>query len=409
MRITFLLTQGLESPSGLGRYWPLAKELARLGHAVTVLALHPDFGALEERRFAREGVRVHYVAQMHVLKRASTKRYFGPMRLLWVITWATWRLTWCALRTPSDVYHLGKPHPMNGVAGLVLHFLGRQVYLDCDDYEAVSNRFSGAWQRRIVAWFEDRLPGIAAGVTVNTRFVARRLEALGVPTDRILYVPNGVDRARFARFERPTPGSAEADRLRRDLDLEGRRVVCYVGSMSLASHPVDLLLEALEIVRRVVPDVVLLLVGGGEDLATLQARARELELGDAVRFVGRVSPDRVPAYYGLAEVSIDPVRDDWVARARSPLKLFESLAVGTPVVTGDVGDRRASLEHAGLLVKPGSASALGQAIAHVLQHPDEVQSMRDAAASLQSRYYWDVLVHEFEQVYGEMGWTGEAA
>jgi glycosyltransferase involved in cell wall biosynthesis len=61
------------------------------------------------------------------------------------------------------------------------------------------------------------------------------------------------------------------------------------------------------------------------------------------------------------------------------------------------------LEGAGLLVKPGSVSALGQAIAHVLQHPDEVQPMRDAAATLQSRYYWDVLVHEFEHVYGEVG------
>jgi glycosyltransferase involved in cell wall biosynthesis len=397
MRITFLLTQSLESPSGLGRYWPLAKELARLGHAVTVLALHPDYRALEERRFTREGVRVHYVAQMHVVKRASAKRYFGPLRLLWVTAWATWRLSWAALQTPSDVYHLGKPHPMNGIAGAILCGLGRRVYLDCDDYEAASNRFGGRWQRRIVAWFEDRLPRIAAGVTTNTCFLAQRLEGLGVPTRRMVYVPNGIDRARFAPLD-----AEDVDGLRQRLALEGRQVVLYVGSMSLASHPVDLLLEAFGRVRQSVPEAVLLLVGGGEDYAALRALAEELTLGDAVRFVGRVSPEQVPAFYSLADLSADPVRDDRVARARSPLKLFESLAVGTPVVTGDVGDRRACLAggSAGLLVVPGDASALADGIVHLLRHPRRAARMREAAASVRDRFYWDVLVHQFLRVYG---------
>ena len=40
MKIAFMLTQSLDSPSGLGRYGPLARELARMGHAVEVFALH---------------------------------------------------------------------------------------------------------------------------------------------------------------------------------------------------------------------------------------------------------------------------------------------------------------------------------------------------------------------------------
>jgi glycosyltransferase involved in cell wall biosynthesis len=397
MRIAFLLTQSLESPSGLGRYWPLAKELARLGHAVTVLALHPDYGALQQRQFTRDGVRVHYVAQMHVLKRASSKRYFGPLRLLWVVARATWGLAWSALRTPSDAYHLGKPHPMNGLAGWLLHLLGRRVYLDCDDYEAASNRFGGDWQRKTVAFFEDRLPEIALGITANTRFIALRLETLGIPAGRIVYLPNGIDRARFS-----PSACADVARLRQRLALGDRRVVLYVGSMSLASHAVDLLLEAFVMVRQVVPQAVLLLVGGGEDYDALQFHARDQGLAGSVLFVGRVSPDRVPAYYALAEVSVDPVRDDWVARSRSPLKLFESLAVGTPVVTGNVGDRRECLDggRAGVLVPPDNARALADGIAYVLQHPQEAASMRQAAKSARERYYWDVLVHDFGRVYG---------
>ena len=43
MKITLLLTQSLTSPGGAGRYWPLSKSLTKLGHQVTILALHHDY------------------------------------------------------------------------------------------------------------------------------------------------------------------------------------------------------------------------------------------------------------------------------------------------------------------------------------------------------------------------------
>ena len=71
MHILFLLTQDLESPSGLGRYWPLARHLARLGHEMEIAALHPAWQSLESRVFLRDGVRVSYVAQMHVRREGN--------------------------------------------------------------------------------------------------------------------------------------------------------------------------------------------------------------------------------------------------------------------------------------------------------------------------------------------------
>jgi glycosyltransferase involved in cell wall biosynthesis len=395
-----LLTQSLESPSGLGRYWPVAKELGRLGHEVTLLALHHDYRSLEERRFRREGVAVHYVGQMHVRKAGSGKFYYRPLRLLWVVALASLRLAWAALRVPTDVYHIGKPHPMNGLAAWVLHLLGKPVCLDCDDYEAASNRFSGRWQRRGVAFFEDRLPRIASAITVNTRFTAERLRSLGYPRERIVYVPNGVDRERFAGVR-----DADAAALRQRLDLVGRRVVLYVGSMSLVNHAVDLLLEAFALVREEEPEAVLLLVGGGEDLEGLCSRAESLGLGALAQFVGRVEPAEVPLYYALADVSVDPVRDDLAARARSPLKVVESLVTGVPVVTGDIGDRRECLGDgaAGELVEPGDADALAEGILRVLRAPESGREMRQAAERLREGCYWDVLVRDFAQAYAGQG------
>lgn len=396
MRIAFLLTQDLESPSGLGRYWPLSKALVRLGHQVTILALHSDFAALTERRARREGVDIHYVSQMHVHKVGSRKAYFTPMRLLWVAVLGAWKLTRAALHSPADVYHICKPHPMNGLAGLIAGgLLGKPVYLDCDDYEAASNRFSGRWQRWILTLFEDWLPKVVSGVTVNTRFLRDRVASLGVPESRIVYVPNGVDRERFEVI-RPD----RMEELGRTWRLGGKRAVIYAGSMSLASHPVGLLISAFAEVVPLAKDTVLLLVGGGEDLETLKEQARGLGIEDATRFVGRVAPDQVPAFLALADVSVDPVLDDDVARARSPLKVFESLAAGTPVITGDVGDRRAFLGdgRVGSLVAPGRVSDLAEGILARLQE-QVTREMREAAVEAVAQYYWDVLVHDFAAVY----------
>jgi len=397
VRITFLLTQSLDSPSGLGRYWPVSKELARRGHGVTILALHPDFQALDQRCFAREGVQICYVGQMHVHKAGGRKSYYGPARLAWVVALAAWRLTAAALRVPTDVYHLGKPHPMNGVAGALAHLARRKpVYLDCDDYEAETNRFGGGWQKRGVALFEDRLPGLAPGVTVNTRFMACRLGKLGYPPARIVYVPNGVDRGRFAPYQNLPRAEARAR-----LGLAGEELVLYLGSLDLISHDVDLLLHAFARVREARPTARLWLVGPGADQDALYALTANLGLADSVRFVGRVPAEQSPLYLRAAHVSVDPVRDTLVARARSPLKAFESLAVGTPVVTGDVGDRRAILDdgRAGQIVSPGDSDALARGIVDVLADPDRATALTRAAEAVRERYYWDVLVRDWEHVY----------
>jgi glycosyltransferase involved in cell wall biosynthesis len=399
LKITLLLTQSLESPSGLGRYWALSKALAHLGHEVVILALHHDLRSVDQRRFVKDDVIVHYVGQMHVRKVGNRKFYFSPMRMVWIAVVATWRMTIAALRTPGDVYHLGKPHPMNGIAGIVASRLrSKPLYVDFDDYEVVANRFGAGWQRRVVAWFESVLPRLSDGNTVNTRFMLHKVSQLRGDKDTpLVRVPNGVDRDRFSPVS-----DEDVDELRRELGLDGKRVVLYLGSLSLTSHPVDLLLEAFKMLKQVEPDAVLLLVGGGEDYDILLEQAEALELGNTSLFVGRVPPDKVALYYRLADVSVDPVHDGLTAQTRFPLKIVESLAAGTPVVTGDVGDRREILGdgRAGILVSPGEAEALASGILHVLQEDEAAAEMRGSAKALSSAYYWDTLAPQWLKVYG---------
>ena len=170
MNILFLLTQDLESPSGLGRYFPLAKELARLGANITILALHSHYKSLKETHFVEDGVRICYVAQMHVLKQGNQKLYFPAHKLFHLAAHGAYKMSLAAHNTPSDIIHILKPHPMNSIAGM-LNSYGKIVYLDCDDYEAASNRYSGRWQKFIVTLFEKNIPRWVNRITTNTYFM----------------------------------------------------------------------------------------------------------------------------------------------------------------------------------------------------------------------------------------------
>jgi glycosyltransferase involved in cell wall biosynthesis len=225
-----------------------------------------------------------------------------------------------------------------------------------------------------------------------------QLTSWGVPKDRIHYLSNGVDRSRFG----PSKAEAMAD-LRTSLGLENLRVVVYIGSLSLANHAVDLLLEAFSLLHQALPETRLLIVGGGEDYEQLKQQAEEMRISTAVQFTGRVPAEVASLYYRLGHVSIDPVKDNEAARGRSPLKMFESWACGVPFVTSKVGDREklSGSPPASLFAQPGSARSLAEQITKVLSDPDLAQRLAQRGLEQVEGFYWDRLVKQLLAVYSQ--------
>ena len=386
---------GIERPSGR-RYFQIARSLVGQGQRVRLLALHPDLAHCPQRRFVQEGVEIWYVGQMHARKQGSLPERFGPLALLRVLVTATLGMIWGVLCSPADIYHLGKPQPVNGLAALVAVCLLRRqpFYVDCDDDEVRGNRLTAGWQRAVFAFWQALLPRLAVGVTVNTTHLAAEVTQAGAR--HVVVVPNGVALAHFT----PPPAAMSAA-LRASLGLTGRRIVAYAGTLALQNHPVDLLIAAFAEVAAAVPDAVLLLIGGGEDLPAVKALAEQGELADRVYLTGQVPHAAVRAFLALADLSVDPVRDDPVARARSPLKLCESMALGVPVVTGAVGDRVALLAAgaAGLLVRPGDPTALAAAIITLLRDEPQRLALAAAGQTYVRRYDWDALARVWATIY----------
>lgn len=404
MRILFVGQQSLSSPSGLGRHLPLAKELARRGHQTRLIALHHDWENLAEKQSVIAGVEVEYVGQMQVLKRAGAKRHFPPAKLAAVTAMSLLglrRAIQSALNAGFSVVHLLKPQPINGLAWILAQGKGAKVafFVDCDDYE-----FGYAAQRSFflsapVAHFEKRMPRTGLGVTYHTEAMKSKLRKWGVAEERLWNLPNGVERDRFF----PRDAQCEEKLIAR-YRPDGQPLVLYVGSLEINSHAVDLLLTAFAQVLRSQPRAKCLLIGTGSDLPRLQKQATALGIGQAVTFAGPVPGAEVPAYLRIASVSVEPTRDTPVAAARFPLKVLESMAAGTPVVCGNVGERARILRAgtsaaAGLAVAPGDPSALCRGILSVLNRPELAAQFSANGLARSEDFFWDRLAPTVEEMY----------
>jgi glycosyltransferase involved in cell wall biosynthesis len=123
-----------------------------------------------------------------------------------------------------------------------------------------------------------------------------------------------------------------------------------------------------------------------------------------VTFTGSVDAAFVPAYLRLGAVSVEPARTTPAALGRSPLKLVESMAAGTPVVSSAVGERISTLKAgrygmAGLLVEPNDADALAAGILYVLSSQELAHQLRCAGARRVEDFYWDRLAPIVVRLY----------
>jgi glycosyltransferase involved in cell wall biosynthesis len=167
--------------------------------------------------------------------------------------------------------------------------------------------------------------------------------------------------------------------------------VLYVGRVERTSRwkGLHVLVDSLPLLREIVPDARLEVVGDGDDVPALQARAARLGVGDLIDWHGPVEHDRLPHFYRRAGVTVLPSLTESESFG---MTLVEAMASGCPVVGSAVGGIpfviRDNVD--GLLVAPGDPSALAEALAAVLTDPDRAASLgaagREAATS---RWDWN--------------------
>jgi glycosyltransferase involved in cell wall biosynthesis len=237
-------------------------------------------------------------------------------------------------------------------------------------------RSASRWKRRRLARREQRVWKRAeAYVTITTR-LRRDLEAAFGTRHQCYVIPDGVRLPSPRKYGGPTWHSTP--------------VVGYAGHL----YPwkgVDTLLHAIALI----PNVRALIVGGhpGEaDLVRLQALARELRIESRVTFTGLVPPGEVPHCLARADVLVLPnTRTTVSASYTSPLKLFEYLAAGRPIVASDLPALREILTEGvtALMADPDSPASFAGAIERLIADRRLAESLARRAFEAATTYSWE--------------------
>lgn len=178
--------------------------------------------------------------------------------------------------------------------------------------------------------------------------------------------------------------------------------ICYIGQL----YPwkgVDLLVESMQRVDR----GELVVVGGldGEgDLERVRRLAADRCLAERVHFRGYLPPTRLAAERERASLFVIPLLDSATARLfTSPLKLFEAMASGRPIVASDLPSIREILTHEqnALLVQPGDAPALAAAITRLLDEPSLATRLAERAFEHAASFSWDARAHRIREFLAE--------
>jgi glycosyltransferase involved in cell wall biosynthesis len=196
----------------------------------------------------------------------------------------------------------------------------------------------------------------------------------------------------------PRHGAGNA--LREELGIPASSpVVVYAGTFE-PYQGLAMLLAAIPRVRARFPEAVFVFVGGDEaSVARMREDADHLQLNGALRLTGRRPRVEIPAYLAMADLLISPR----VYGDNLPLKVFDYLAAGRPIVATDLPAHRALLDESRAILAEPSADGLAQGILSILQDPQRAARLAIAArAYAGSNLGWNRFLVAVKAVYEEV-------
>lgn len=351
-----------------------AAGLMRRGHQVTVLTTFPNYptgivppeyrGHVIQKEIL-DGVQVvrvwsYVTANKGFLRRILAQFSFGCFAAM---------LGLRAVGRPDVI--IVESHPLfNAISGRLLSWLKHRpfVFMVSDLWPESAVQL-GLLRNRVLIWLAERLEWStykrSSFVWALTEGIRSRLIERGLSPKHIFLLTNGVDTTKFRPMSR---GQARAK-----LDWDDRFTVLYAGTHG-PSHGLITLLDAAEQLKDV-RDVHFILAGDGAEKAELMAHAQERKLSN-VTFLDAQSHDRIPLLLAAADVSWIHWRKLPVFEGGLPLKMFEAMGCGRPILLGVDGEpRRLAEQKAGAAVyfESGNSKALVDGILYLKSHPEEAE------------------------------------
>jgi glycosyltransferase involved in cell wall biosynthesis len=255
-----------------------------------------------------------------------------------------------------------------------------EEYVDAGVWPA--NGYLYRLAKRVERWLFSQ----ADAFVVLTEAAREILFAKSSDTDEqgrpIEVIPCCVDAQRFQSVDGPA-----VENVRRQLDLDGRRVIVYVGALG-GWYLTDEMIQFLASAHRQDPKTFsLVLTQSPPDLMLTGLRNAGVADGDFM--VRQVTPAEVPSYLKAADVALSFIKPCYSKRASSPTKIAEALASGLPIVSNaGIGDLDAMIEgdRVGTIVREFSDAAYSQALSAIDNMRSDQTTATRCRASAISRF-----------------------
>jgi glycosyltransferase involved in cell wall biosynthesis len=295
------------------------------------------------------------------------------------------RATCCACFVRDvDVLVATSGHFFSGLAGMLIRWLTRLPFvLEIRDVWPESIVAVGAMNRSIVIrtleWLERRMYASAHHIVTVGEGYRQLLLQRGVAPEKLTIVSNGVD---LTCWQPRLPDA----KLRRSWSADGGFVCAYVGTVGMA-HGLEVVLHAAERLKKKARfDVKFLIVGDGAKRTALQLEAQRQGL-DNVIFAGELPRDQVPNVLASCNAALVHLRGTELFGTVVPSKIFETMALNTPIIMGvrGLGLEIVLKARAGVAMTPDDPDSLLHAIDHVCAYGDSYRHGRQYARQFYDR------------------------
>lgn len=347
----------------------------------------------ECKTLARAGYEVFLIAQHDKEELVDGVRIIGlprPKNRIVRILGINYKAFWLALREKANVYHFHDPELLLVGALLKLFTHAKVIYDVHEDVpqQILSKHWIPTLLRKplsiIFNFFEKFFARIVDGVVVATEGIAEKFNRFNP-----VVIHNYPDLHML-----PDSSSTEHN--------ENKKVIIYIGGISRIRGAVEMI-RALEYIDNV-EDLKLLLIGKFES-QELENELKKMPSYSRVSFLGWLQPLEVYKYLKKASVGLVCLHPEPRYILALPVKLFEYMAVGLPVIASNFPLWREIVEgnNCGICVNPLDPKEIADAIKYILEHPDEARKMgENGRKAVLEKYNWEKEGEKLVELYKEL-------
>jgi len=387
---------------GARRMLPLLKHVQQRGHQVIMVI--PTLKSSEHHE-VYDGFPVYQLGPNN----------WGPLKLLPYLPGSSLALkAFNKLRKlvsayDIDIIHVFNPTLIYGIPGwlaarlchkpLVLEFSDLIINFGID----VGSMNPKSLLTKFGLFAQNKLP-FRADMVIATNFIGKMLESKGMPPERISIIPCGASATMFHP-------EIDAREIREKYNLGDSLVILYQGAVCKA-FGIDTLLEAMSKVSHRNGKAKLLIVGFhrslgrvefelDEEIIAFKKKTAQLGIEDKVIFTGPQPPEAIPSFIAASDICVNPAPYTLTHRAGSPIKVFEYMAVGKPVVATQLESIEGVVidGETGLVAKP-DAEDIAEKILWLIENPGIRDKIgKNAREKVVAEYEWEKLGDKLIDAY----------